>query len=397
MAEGLPVPEAVSKAPIKERVKDFVGRVIGRKRANPQILTPESASIDPEQEVPREAPLPPEKSASEYKTNFLRENEINTVWDVLQNNPAVMVLGEEGRGKSPFLREITEHASSNNIPTTLINIHQIEEATEHGIPGDAQAVVRPYTEWLDKLPVVPIAQRPLLVIDAADWLYLARPRLQSPIIGTEKWNQWQALRQDSQKWKDFVYQKDKEYIDKYYQRDIEKRAQWDAQHPDSPWKHPIETIDQRVSRSVLKYEKEMEESQVKADFTDSLGKSLQEGKVRLVLTDHNYDRSKVVASEEMMRRYDGAFGQAAKYELPGQYEINRARLFIENSFGITDAQIQDKIIEATKARNNYLKNAFSAEDKAKIKTSTPDERKAVIKEAVSKFEPKRLYRSLSAA
>lgn len=410
MGEGNTAPETSQRVTIKDRISGWVsslrrGRspVSSPQQENQTVAEPAITISPTELEItsPSHVLRAPEKTRADYETDHLRETEIKEVWNLLGQHQAVMILGEEGRGKSTFIGEFLRYANTQGIAPGYIEIHQIENATETITLGAAQAITQPYLEWFDKLSSAPLQQRPVLIVDAADILYIHRGMVNTQLYGTVEWNKWQELRKNPEQWRNFVYEKMKDTIHKLHDRDVREAEEWKRQHPGQTyWRQP-RSIEESLQGSIKRYDRWMDESIVKAEFIDALGTALRDQKVRLVLTDHNYDRSKITPnvheSAEMMRRYDEAFGQAYRYELPAAFEVDRARLFLEKTYRLEDSTIQDEIIAVTGARPNYMKNGLTSEVIDQVKNSqSPEERRKLLEEAMGKFEPKYLYPSLSA-
>lgn len=408
MAEGGVAPEVPQRVTIKDRISGWVSSFSSFRRGKSPTSIQQERTVSPEpaiiaspvepEIIPASSTLrSPEKTRADYETDHVRETEIKTVLDLLGEHPAVMILGEEGRGKSTFTGEFLKYANGHGISTGYIDVHQIEHATERANPGAAQAVIQPYLDWFDTLSPALLQQRPVLIIDAADWLYLHRGGVNTHLYGTEEWRKWQELRKNPEQWRNFVYERQKDWIHKYYNRDLKRVEDWNREHPDYPWTHPVSSIEERLQDDVDRYNSWMDEPIVKASFIDALGAVLKDEKVRIVATDHNYDRSKTIGSLEMMRKYDEVFGEAYRYELPTSFEVDRARLFLKQTYQIEDPVVQDEIIEVTGGRPNYLKNGLTSEVIEQVKNSpSSEERRRLLEEAIGKFKPKRLYPSLSA-
>lgn len=131
---------------------------------------------------------------------------------------------------------------------------------------------------------------------------------------------------------------------------------------------------------------------------NKIAQALQDRRIRVVLTDHDYSRESMKkggdgihrqASLYMLEKYDRLFASAYQYGLPASYQTDKARLFLRRDLKVADPRLQSEIIAATSAEHKLLKLAITSEVlKALQSTESEEHRLRILQRAIEPFRAK---------
>lgn len=327
--------------------------------------------------------LTTEKPASAYETNYTRENEIKEVAEILNHNPMVMVTGEEGCGKTGFINEIQDFIQKQGIQTYLYDCHIPDRALSNSFrPEVVRASTSGIKKWIETQNAhMPHSQRPVLFLDAGDFLFLQSDDIYyvrgMPYYGSEKWQEWLKIKEDPDKWKEFI--KEREW------KNIQEFREKYPNITDSP--------EEELNSRIETYDAKLAVAFVKRDLMQTLRQAIADERIRIISTDHAYPKEKLaenpyLAPPVLVTEYDSVFQQATRYDLPRAYEVNRVRMVIANMHGITDPSLQDEIIRETGAMHQKIKYPLTKEVMKQFQEEPSKEKRAeILQNAIQASQP----------
>ncbi len=362
--------------------------------------------------VQTEAPTPvshQEKVAGLYGDKYLRESEVRTLHSLLQDHPSVMVMGSIGRGKSTFMseafyytREMKKHGGVARS-VFFFDLHELDrhirllEGTE-STPEDIAKTAHPILDWLDHqrqgpdLQDIPPTERPILFIDAGDVFFLEH--LGSEYFPAYKSTQWRPIellegKPDAQQGYLRQYVRQAKAEKETIRVDMARVLNRPLPTPETP-----EQIELWVNWAMHRFPKYRAFEETREQLFNKVIQALQEGRVRVVLTDHGYSRESMKAGGEgvnrqaclyMLERYNQLFADSYRYDLPASYQTGKARTFLQRR-GVNDLELQDEIIEATGAEHKLLTLAITPEVIQTLNTAHSEEhRKGILQRAVESY------------
>lgn len=376
----------INREPLRQRIVSGLKRFIPRRnREAAEIVPPaEDPVAVSTPEIPQRPQLPVEKPNEAYETDYARENEIKELMGLLDTHPAVMVLGQEGRGKSTFFGEAMDAVAKQGTGTRFFDGHYIDNVLVNSFSKNrVQNSTEALSLWIRKQEKdAPIEKRPVLFVDAADALFLQSHWIYGrgfPYYGSDQWYHWQKM--SDAEFTQMVREKE-------YDELTERREKAMRDYPSIP-RRPIE---QEFAHVVDSWRAKLEVPTVKAALLNDIQDGLLNNRIRVVAADHDYPREKLAKNNYLsphllLDMYDRTFKTAYRYELPAAYEPNRARIFIAKQLGIEDPQLQTELIQATGAEHQKLKYAFKGEVLDSLKKSDSlEEQRVIIEKAVGEHK-----------
>lgn len=384
-----------------------------------------------------------EKIADLYGPKYLRENEIRTVHNLLQTHPIVMVLGGLGRGKSTFIsealwytRDRQKHGRFTHA-SFLFDIHSIDghilyeqsslyRTYDYINPDTPQAKIRaiqdttrPLIEWLDHQPKgerlqdLPFAQRSILYLDAGDALFLSfnDPLEMSPIyqqmfpsLHSPEWEHLERLRGAPDTYRATFkmmvtnnLKEQKRSLNEHRRivlaNNLPNISTIASHQQRLDYYTNLEQDELYVDDLMGRYEIYRAFQKTRDDLLDKIKQTLAEGKIRLVLTDHNYNRKRLLVTKPqradpyLLDKYDSLFALAYRYDLPSKLQADKARLALQRQYGLNNPVLQDEIIVATGGSHRIIKLAINPGVIATLqKITSADERNATLIAIVEPFK-----------
>lgn len=372
-------------------------------------MTDQTVEFSP---TPREA-VELENAAQRYGPEYLREQEIRTVFNLLNEHTVVMVMGDLGRGKTTFMQEATQFTrqmKKHGRFAHAVNFLDVHELDRHirldplrqktSSAKDIVDTASPTLDWIDhqpsgeKLKEIPANQRSILFLDAGDALFLEHWGSEFfPAYKSAEWVLLERLKVQPEAQQAYLKGFVRSHRLEHEQRLRSAKAAL-GQTPPQP--STPEELEGMVQWSLNRFPLYQVFEETREQLLDKITQALKKGRIRVVLTDHGLSRESIrksgqglsrQASLYMLDKYEEVFAHAYKYELPASFQADKARLLLQRSLGIDEPQLQDEIIAATGASHKIMKLALTPQVVNQLKAAnSPYSRSDTLLKAIAPFQ-----------